>query len=175
MDLPFLWMYFAWKPEEYWHMQERTNCWRIHCALTGGFRGALGARPPLLRRYFQNHALFRQKPGKTPYFEQILGSEPPWPKSWIQPWPCVFWTFPLEILNISNKTPETEFFFLPLCQRTCMIWFEKKKLHSLKELDGENMFDSSGDNCIWSQADETWPDTEPWFQERGFLAWGKNS
>ncbi len=48
--------------------------------------GPLGPGPPLPPRFLQNHAVFREFRWKIPYFEQILGSGPPWPKSWICPW-----------------------------------------------------------------------------------------
>ena len=37
-----------------------------------------GPWPTLPPRFLQNHAVFRQFLGENPYFEQILGSGPPW-------------------------------------------------------------------------------------------------
>ncbi len=79
-----------------------------HKQIQGGPVG----RPLAPKIYFQNHAVFRQFKGKTPYFEQVLGlgppwgqnsTGPPWPKSWIRrcgllcPWEKKEWNFRSEL------------------------------------------------------------------------------
>ena len=97
---------------------------RTQWGTSGSRRGPWGPGPPLPPRFLQNHAVFREFLGKTPYFEQILGSGPPpwgqnsagppWPKPWIralggsrgpevQIKSCSYW---------QNKG---------VCQRTCLV------------------------------------------------------
>ncbi len=52
----------------------------------GGAPADPGGRPLAPSRFVQNHAVFSQFSGKTPFFEQMFGSGPSWPKSCIHRW-----------------------------------------------------------------------------------------